>query len=79
MSLLPCCVPDIMEAESIIVDRQMKTNPNDKPINPLCQKCLRECKQPAANLLVECPRYFPLPFKVDKHKYDQMGLFDEED
>jgi hypothetical protein len=56
----------------------MKTASNNKSINPLCLKCLRECKQPATNLLVECPRYFPLPFKVDKHKFDQMGLFDED-
>ncbi len=57
----------------------MKPSPDNKSVNPLCLKCLRECKQPAANLLVECPRYFPLPFKVEKHRYDQMGLFDEDE
>lgn len=57
----------------------MKKSVDQKSINPLCIKCLRECKQPVANLLVECPRYFPLPFKVDKYKYDQMGLFDEDE
>ena len=56
----------------------MSSAQNDKTINPLCQKCLRNCKQPASNLLVECPRYYPLPFKVEKHKYDQMGLFEDE-
>jgi len=48
----------------------------DKTINVLCLKCLRCCKQPAANLLLECPRYFPLPFKVEKLRFDQMDLFD---
>jgi pullulanase/glycogen debranching enzyme len=57
----------------------MKSDPDAKTLNPLCLKCLRSCKQPAANLLVECPRYFPLPFKVDKHRFDQMGLFDGDD
>jgi hypothetical protein len=46
--------------------------------NPLCAKCLRPCKQPAAALLVECPRFFPLPFKVERHRFDQLGLFPEE-
>jgi len=57
----------------------MKSTPDVKTKNPLCLKCLRECKQPAANLLLECPRYFPLPFKVDKHRFDQMGLFEEDE
>ena len=57
----------------------MKSSDNQKAVNPLCLKCLRPCKQPAANLLLECPRYFPLPFKVDKHRFDQMGLFEEDD
>ena len=57
----------------------MSSSPDKKTINLLCLKCLRECKQPAANLLVDCPRYFPLPFKVEKYKFDQMGLFDDED
>ncbi|MEN8686235.1 MAG: hypothetical protein AB1Z51_11755 [Desulfuromonadales bacterium] len=48
----------------------------DKTINALCLKCLRHCKQPAENLLLECPRYFPLPFKVEKLRFDQMELFD---
>jgi len=48
----------------------------DKTINSLCIKCLRHCKQPADNLLLECPRYFPLPFKVEKLRFDQMDLFE---
>ena len=50
-----------------------------KTINALCVKCLRHCKQPAENLLLECPRYFPLPFKVEKLKFDQMELFELEE
>jgi hypothetical protein len=57
----------------------MKPSPDEKVVNPLCLKCLRNCKQPAANLLLECPRYFPLPFKVEKHRFDQMGLFGEDE
>lgn len=58
------------------MEAAMKSSPDEKTINSLCLKCLRSCKQPAANLLLECPRYFPLPFKVDKHRFDQMSLFD---
>lgn len=48
------------------------------PCNPLCAKCLRSCKQPATALLLECPRFFPLPFKVERHRFDQLSLFDED-
>jgi hypothetical protein len=47
-------------------------------VNPLCAKCLRACKQPATALLLECPRFFPLPFKVERHRFDQLSLFDED-
>lgn len=50
---------------------------SDKKFNPLCIKCLRPCKQPVTSLLVECPRYYPLPFKVEKHRYSQLDLFDK--
>ncbi|MCM2264294.1 MAG: hypothetical protein NDI73_03785 [Desulfuromonadales bacterium] len=46
--------------------------------NPLCAKCLRPCKQPAAALLVECPRFFPMPFKVERHRFAQLDLFNGE-
>lgn len=46
--------------------------------NPLCLKCLRPCKQPASAVLVECPRFFPLPFKVERHRFDQLALFAED-
>lgn len=51
--------------------------PGTAVLNPLCAKCLRSCKQPAAALLVECPRFFPLPFKVARHRFDQLDLFDD--
>jgi hypothetical protein len=57
----------------------MNSSTDAKTVNTLCVKCLRSCKQPAVNLLLECPRYFPLPFKVEKHRFDQMSLFDGED
>lgn len=57
----------------------MKSPADASAHNRLCMKCLRACKQPAANLLLECPRYFPLPFKVEKHRYDQLSLFDEDE
>lgn len=47
-------------------------------LNPLCAKCLRTCKQPAATVLVECPRFFPMPFKVEKHRFVQLDLFKDE-
>jgi hypothetical protein len=46
--------------------------------NPLCGKCLRPCKQPVTALLLECPRYLPMPFKVERHRFDQVCLFDED-
>jgi len=47
-----------------------------KDCNSLCRKCLRSCRQPAAVVLVDCPRFMPLPFKVEKHSYDQLDLFE---
>ena len=55
----------------------MSKAPAASPLNKLCIKCLRPCKQPAAALLLECPRYYPLPFKVERHRFDQLDLFDE--
>lgn len=43
--------------------------------NPLCAKCVRRCRQPAAVLLLECPRFRPYPFKIEKHRYEQLDLF----
>jgi hypothetical protein len=44
-------------------------------LNSLCTKCLRPCKQSATVVLVECPRFLPLPFKVERHRFDQLELF----
>jgi len=56
----------------------MKADDTAPPANSLCAKCLRPCKQPATALLLECPRFFPLPFKVERHRYDQLSLFEED-
>lgn len=45
--------------------------------NPLCAKCVRTCRQPLAVLLLECPRFRPFPFKIEKNRYEQLELFGE--
>jgi len=45
------------------------------PVNPLCARCLRHCKQLQITLLVDCPRFQPFPFKVAKHRFEQLDLF----
>jgi len=56
------------------------TRPADHaPLNPLCGKCLRPCKQPATVVLLECPRFYPLPFKVERHRFDQLDLFGDQE
>jgi len=52
------------------------TKPKD--CNPLCGKCRRHCRQPAAAVLVDCPRFLPFPFKVAKHRFDQLELFSDQ-
>lgn len=56
----------------------MMKAPEAATSNPLCAKCLRSCKQPATIVLVECPRFFPMPFKVERHRFDQLRLFGED-
>jgi hypothetical protein len=56
----------------------MKADDTAPPANSLCTKGLGPCKQPATVLLLECPRFFPLPFKVERHRYDQLSLFEED-
>jgi len=46
-----------------------------KECNSLCRKCLRACRQPAAALLLDCPRFLPRPFKVAEHRFAQLDLF----
>lgn len=43
--------------------------------NKLCNRCIRQCKQPAAMLMLECPRFQPRPFKSEMHKFQQLDLF----
>jgi hypothetical protein len=45
------------------------------PCNPLCGRCLRHCKQLVSVLLLDCPRFQPFPFKVARHRYEQLELF----
>ena len=52
---------------------------NEKPGNKLCAKCLRHCKQDESILLIDCPRFLPFPFKVEKNRYEQMDLFEPDD
>ena len=49
------------------------------PVNPLCLKCIRHCKQDESSLLVDCPRFQPYPFKIEKMNFEQMGLFQDEE
>ena len=48
---------------------------NKNDCNSLCRRCLRSCRQPAAIRLIDCPRFLPFPFKVSKHRFDQLELF----
>ena len=57
----------------------MSHKPGEKPCNKLCAKCLRHCKQAETILLIECPRFLPFPFKVEKNRYEQMDLFGPDD
>jgi len=56
----------------------MTKTPDPATLNPLCSKCLRPCKQPATVVLLECPRFYPLPFKVERHRFDQLELFSKD-
>lgn len=44
-------------------------------INKLCSRCVRQCKQPAALVMLECPRFQPRPFKSEQHNFKQLDLF----
>jgi len=44
-------------------------------INKLCQRCIRQCKQPECIVMLECPRFEPRPFKSEKLKFKQLDLF----
>ena len=50
---------------------------NHSEINKLCARCIRQCKQPASIVMLECPRFQPRPFKSEKLKFEQLDLFDK--
>lgn len=52
----------------------MSEKPTEE-FNKLCIRCIRQCKQSAVMLMLECPRFQPRPFKSEKHKFQQMDLF----
>lgn len=43
--------------------------------NRLCQKCLRSCRQSQNILLLQCPRFEPMPFKIAEAHFKQLDLF----
>ncbi|APG24485.1 MULTISPECIES: hypothetical protein [Syntrophotalea] len=45
------------------------------PPNPLCARCLRDCRQSQGTLVISCPRFLPRPFKVKDYRFDQLDLF----
>ena len=53
----------------------MSVKKSDENMNHLCEDCLRHCKQDVAVVMVQCKRYLPRPFKVNKVKQEQLTLF----
>ncbi len=47
----------------------------DIVVNKLCGKCMRSCRQGAAVLLLDCPRFLARPFKSEVLKFTQLDLF----
>jgi hypothetical protein len=47
--------------------------------NPLCRKCARLCRQAVTCILVDCPRFLPLPFKIAPSPTNQLDLFSNEE
>ncbi len=46
-----------------------------EPINKFCARCVRQCKQTDAMLMLDCPRFQPRPFKSEQHRFQQLDLF----
>lgn len=42
--------------------------------NKLCLSCRRKCKQTAATVIADCPRYYPGP-KIKRENWKQLNLF----
>lgn len=53
----------------------MKTPEKTIPLNKLCRKCIRSCKQTEQMLMLDCPRFQPRPFKLEEHRFQQLDLF----
>jgi hypothetical protein len=53
----------------------MAQPPSTEELNPLCEKCVRPCRQPLGTKLVECPRFSPRPFKLAAPPRKQLDLF----
>ncbi|MCK5912257.1 MAG: hypothetical protein KAG12_00150 [Desulfuromusa sp.] len=45
--------------------------------NKLCLRCIRQCKQSDAMIMLDCPRFQPRPFKSEVLKFEQLDLFDK--
>lgn len=45
--------------------------------NSLCRRCVRTCRQPADVLLLDCPRFQRIPFKIAEHRFRQLDLFSD--
>lgn len=43
----------------------MKAVKKDQPVNTLCGRCLRKCKQPEHVTLVTCPHFDPIPQQLE--------------
>jgi hypothetical protein len=46
-----------------------------EPINKLCSRCIRQCKQSESIIMLECPRFQPRPFKSEQLNFKQLDLF----
>lgn len=65
----------MLRKRQISPEFSLKQPKQPTPCNSLCRRCLRKCKQDEAALLLDCPRFLPMPFKVKTHRYDQLDLF----
>ncbi|WP_305044032.1 hypothetical protein [Geoalkalibacter sp.] len=55
-------------------EKKKSTKAAERP-NRLCLRCLRACRQSEQVLLLDCPRFVPRPFKVQKPPGRQLDLF----
>lgn len=55
----------------------MGENKEQPAVNKLCRKCMRNCRQGEAVLMVDCARFLPRPFKSEELSFTQLDLFGE--